>query len=58
MRRDTTRREHDIVAETSIDRIARDLTIWMAARDFPRRPTARQQLPKLGLSVHERSLSL
>ena len=38
VRRDTTRREHDVVTETSIDRIARDLTIWMAARDFPRRP--------------------
>lgn len=37
VRRDTTRREHDVVTETSIDRIARDLTIWMAARDFPGR---------------------
>ncbi|MYY01442.1 MULTISPECIES: hypothetical protein [unclassified Streptomyces] len=41
VRRDTTRREHDVVTETSIDRIARDLTIWMAARDFPGRPTQR-----------------
>ncbi|MGA5474404.1 hypothetical protein ACPCUK_37350 [Streptomyces arboris] len=39
VRRDNTRREHDVVTETSIDRIARDLTIWMAARDFPGRPT-------------------
>ncbi|MFJ5139002.1 hypothetical protein [Streptomyces sp. NPDC088707] len=39
VRRDDTRREHDVVSETSIDRIARDLTIWMAARDFPGRPT-------------------
>lgn len=39
VRRDNTRREHDIVSETSIDRIARDLTIWMAARHFPGRPT-------------------
>ncbi|MET9603410.1 hypothetical protein [Streptomyces sp. NPDC006459] len=39
VRRDNTRREHDVVSETSIDRIARDLTIWMAARDFPGRPT-------------------
>ncbi|MEU9530427.1 hypothetical protein AB0D58_34335 [Streptomyces sp. NPDC048210] len=39
VRRDTTRREHDVVTETSIDRIARNLTIWMAARDFPGRPT-------------------
>ncbi|MGW1730839.1 hypothetical protein [Streptomyces sp. NPDC001999] len=41
VRRDTTRREHDVITETSIDRIAHDLTIWMAARDFPRRPTQR-----------------
>ncbi|MFG2432993.1 hypothetical protein [Streptomyces sp. NPDC048590] len=39
VRRDTTRREHDVITETSIDRIARDLTIWMATRDFPGRPT-------------------
>ncbi|MEU7159162.1 hypothetical protein AB0A98_22385 [Streptomyces chrestomyceticus] len=38
VRRDTTRRELDVVTGTSIDRIARDLTIWMAARDFPGRP--------------------
>ncbi|PWK59697.1 hypothetical protein BCL76_1432 [Streptomyces sp. CG 926] len=37
VRRDTTRREHDVTTETSIDQIARDLTIWMAARDFPGR---------------------
>lgn len=34
VRRDTTRREHDVVTETSIDRIARDLTIWLAARSI------------------------
>ncbi|MBT2901010.1 hypothetical protein [Streptomyces sp. McG3] len=39
VRRDNTRREHHVVSETSIDRIARDLTIWMAARNFPGRPT-------------------
>ncbi|MFD3521256.1 hypothetical protein [Streptomyces sp. NPDC058653] len=39
VRRDTTRREHDVATETSIGRITRDLTIWMAARDFPGRPT-------------------
>ncbi|MYT72027.1 MULTISPECIES: hypothetical protein, partial [unclassified Streptomyces] len=39
VRRDTTRREHDVATEASIDRIARDLTIWMAARDFPGQPT-------------------
>ncbi|WP_030672467.1 hypothetical protein [Streptomyces rimosus] len=39
VRRDATRREHDVSTETSIDRIAHDLTIWMAARHFPARPT-------------------
>lgn len=32
VRRDTTRREHDVTVETSIDRIAGDLTKWLAAR--------------------------
>jgi hypothetical protein len=39
VRRDTARREHDVSTATSIDQVARDLTIWMAARDFPGRPT-------------------
>ncbi|WP_328299578.1 hypothetical protein OG389_18395 [Streptomyces sp. NBC_00435] len=39
VRRDTTRREHEVTTETGIDQIARDLTIWMATRDFPGRPT-------------------
>ncbi|WP_326778432.1 hypothetical protein [Streptomyces sp. NBC_01445] len=39
VRRDSTRREHGVSTNTSIDQIARDLTIWMAARDFPERPT-------------------
>ncbi|MFJ4839315.1 hypothetical protein [Streptomyces sp. NPDC088746] len=39
VRHDTTRREHDVLTETSIARIARDLTIWMAARNFPEQPT-------------------
>lgn len=38
-RRDTTRHEHEVTTATSIDDIARDLTIWMAARDFPGRPS-------------------
>ncbi|MGC5345605.1 hypothetical protein [Streptomyces sp. DT171] len=38
VRRDTTHHEHDVVTGTCVDRIARDLTIWMAARDFPGRP--------------------
>ncbi|MGW7487038.1 hypothetical protein [Streptomyces sp. NPDC054786] len=37
--RDSIRREHDVATETSIGRIARDLTIWMAARDIPGLPT-------------------
>ncbi|MGW1511223.1 hypothetical protein [Streptomyces sp. NPDC002394] len=32
VRRDSTRSEHDITIETSIDRIAGDLTTWLAAR--------------------------
>ncbi|MFJ9523785.1 hypothetical protein ACIRPK_36920 [Kitasatospora sp. NPDC101801] len=32
VRRDTTRREHDVTVETSTDRITGDLTKWMAAR--------------------------
>ncbi|MFD9423903.1 MULTISPECIES: hypothetical protein [unclassified Streptomyces] len=33
VRRDTARREHEVATETSIHRIANDLTIWLAARD-------------------------
>lgn len=39
VRRDTTRNEHVVTTATSINDITRDLTIWMAARDFPGRPT-------------------
>ncbi|MGW2775369.1 hypothetical protein ACWC4C_23060 [Streptomyces olivaceoviridis] len=39
VRRDTARNEHEVTMATSIDDIARDLTRWMAARDFPARPT-------------------
>ncbi|MER0428218.1 hypothetical protein ACFV2I_28195 [Streptomyces microflavus] len=39
VRRDTARNEHEVTAETSINDIARDLTIWLAARDFAGRPT-------------------
>ncbi|MFF5284465.1 hypothetical protein [Streptomyces sp. 62] len=38
VRRDTVRSEHEVNTATSINDIARDLTIWMAARDFPGRP--------------------
>ncbi|MFE5896911.1 hypothetical protein ACFQ67_05735 [Streptomyces sp. NPDC056488] len=39
VRRDTIRNEHEVTTATSINDIARDLTIWMAARDFPGRST-------------------
>ncbi|MEV7394441.1 hypothetical protein [Streptomyces sp. NPDC091215] len=39
VRRDTSRNEHEVTPATSINDLARDLTIWMAARDFPERPT-------------------
>lgn len=39
VRRDTTRNEHEVTTATSINDIARDITIWMAARDFSGRPT-------------------
>ncbi|MHA5054545.1 hypothetical protein [Streptomyces sp. SD15] len=39
VRRDTTRREHEVATDTSIGRIAGDLIAWLAARDFPGRPT-------------------
>ncbi|WP_124288441.1 hypothetical protein, partial [Streptomyces sp. ADI98-12] len=39
VRRDTTRNEHEVTTATNINDIARDLTIWLAARDFPGRPT-------------------
>ncbi|MFF7851072.1 hypothetical protein ACFZDF_26360 [Streptomyces sp. NPDC007910] len=32
VRRDTTRREHDVAVEASIDRVAGDLIKWLAAR--------------------------
>ncbi|WP_329392089.1 hypothetical protein [Streptomyces sp. NBC_01716] len=38
VRRDTARNEHQVITATSIDHIARDLTVWMAARDYPARP--------------------
>ncbi|MEU9298133.1 hypothetical protein [Streptomyces sp. NPDC048266] len=39
VRRDTARNVHEVTTAISISDIARDLTIWMAARDFPGRPT-------------------
>ncbi|MFB8399721.1 hypothetical protein [Streptomyces yangpuensis] len=40
VRRDTTRNEHEVTTATSINGIARDLTIWMAARTLAGRPTS------------------
>lgn len=34
VRRDTTRDEHEVTTSTSINDIAHDLTVWMAARGF------------------------
>ncbi|MDH6188243.1 hypothetical protein M2168_001275 [Streptomyces sp. CZ24] len=39
IRRDTTHNEHEVTTATNINDIARDLTVWLAARDFPGRPT-------------------
>ncbi|MFF1260978.1 hypothetical protein ACFVZT_29650 [Streptomyces sp. NPDC058321] len=39
VRRDTTRREHDVDTATDIGRIARDLTTWMAAREYNGQPS-------------------
>ncbi|PBC92903.1 hypothetical protein BX281_0631 [Streptomyces sp. Ag82_O1-15] len=39
VRRDTSRNEHEVTTSTSINDIAHDLTVWMAARNFPGRPT-------------------
>jgi hypothetical protein len=41
-RTDGTRGEHDQGVQDSPDDIARELTIWLAARDHPGRPTRRQ----------------
>ncbi|MCC9690267.1 hypothetical protein ACH4UX_13700 [Streptomyces althioticus] len=42
VRRDTTRNEHEVAASTSISDIAQDLTIRMAARSHPERPSRRK----------------
>ncbi|MEV7644032.1 hypothetical protein AB0O32_29295 [Streptomyces rubiginosohelvolus] len=41
VRRDGTRGEHEVTTATSVNDIAHDLTLWLAARDFPGRPTGR-----------------
>lgn len=40
-RRDPSRHQHELTTDADISAIARDLTIWLAARDYPRRPTSR-----------------
>lgn len=40
VRRDASRREHEVCVEASINRIANDLTVWMAARHSTERPTS------------------
>uniref|UniRef100_A0AAU2JLE8 Uncharacterized protein n=1 Tax=Streptomyces sp. NBC_00049 TaxID=2903617 RepID=A0AAU2JLE8_9ACTN len=37
VRRDTIRNEHEITTSTSINDIARDLTVWMTARNISAR---------------------
>ncbi|MFC8672667.1 hypothetical protein ACFUEN_08335 [Streptomyces griseorubiginosus] len=39
VRRGSSRNEHEVTWATSINDIAHDLTIWLAARNFPGRPT-------------------
>ncbi|MER5207545.1 hypothetical protein [Streptomyces sp. NPDC002825] len=39
VRRDASHNEHKVTTATSAGDIALDLTVWMAARDFPGRPT-------------------
>jgi len=34
-RRDTQRRQHDLITTTDINAVARDLTIWLADRQYP-----------------------
>ncbi|WP_406717834.1 hypothetical protein [Streptomyces althioticus] len=36
------RNEHEVAASTGINDIAQDLTIWMAARSNPERPSRRK----------------
>jgi hypothetical protein len=44
-RRDVSRREHELTMETSLSHIAKDLTIWLAGRNYPNRgaQSTRQQ---------------
>ncbi|MEU4570488.1 hypothetical protein [Micromonospora sp. NPDC023956] len=40
-RRDPSHHQHEHTTETDISAIAQDLTIWLAGRDHPGRPTSR-----------------
>lgn len=44
VRRDTTRKEHDITTASSINDLARDLTTWMAARSISTRQRVLRRL--------------
>lgn len=39
--RDPDRHQHELTTETDITAIAKDLSIWLAAREYPGRPTTR-----------------
>ena len=40
-RSDPDRHQHEVTTETDTTAIAKDLTIWLAAREYPGRPTTR-----------------
>ncbi len=44
VRRDSTRREHEVDTDNRIAGIVNDLTIWLATRDFPGRSTTKTNL--------------
>lgn len=41
VRRDSSRREHEVTTASSINDIAHELTIWITGRSFPGRPPRR-----------------
>ena len=40
-RHDPSRHQHEVTADTDLSAIAKNLTIWLADRDYPGRPTNR-----------------
>ncbi|PJN35759.1 hypothetical protein CG747_36990 [Streptomyces sp. CB02959] len=54
--RDTTRSEHEVTEATSINDVACDLTIWLAARDFPGRPS--RQVTQFSNTAMQRASSV